>query len=65
MKTLISIVKPTENVHLEIVDSNTGEISLTEKVAKVVPSQEHINTFICVFPDGSKATVIYWKRCCD
>lgn len=64
MKTLISAVKPMVDMHLEIVGSD-GNTALSEKVAKVVPSQEHVNTYLVVFADGSKATVIYWKRCCD
>lgn len=66
MKTLISAVRPAENIHLEIVDGQTGNIGLlSAKVVKVVESAEHHNTFICVFEDGSKATMLYWKRLCD
>ena len=64
MKTLISTVRPTIGMHLEIVGSD-GNTTLSNKVAKVVESQEHVNTYICVFADGEKAVVVYWKRCCD
>ena len=65
MKTLISAVRPTENIHLEIGDGQTGSITLSGRVVKAVESREHLNTYIGVFEDGSKATVLYWKRLCD
>ena len=64
MKTLISTVKPATGFCLEIVDSD-GKTTLSDKVARVVNSQERLNTYIVVFADGTKATVLYWKRLCD
>jgi hypothetical protein len=65
MKTLISRVKPNVGMHLEVIGAD-GKCNLTElKVVFVIHSLEYQNTDICVFEDGSKACVIYWKRLCD
>ena len=65
MRTLISTVKPNIGMRLEIVDGQTGKVMLTNRVTKMVESQEHINTWICQLANGEKVTVLYWKRCCD
>lgn len=65
MRIIISETKPVIGMRLESRDSATGKAMLTNRVTKMVESQEHINTWICQLANGEKATVIYWKRCCD
>ena len=65
MRTVISATKPVIGMRLEIVDSSNGKTILSNRVTKMVESQEHINTWICQLKNGEKVTVLYWKRCCD
>jgi hypothetical protein len=65
MRTVISATKPVIGMRLEIVDSSNGKTILSNRVTKMVESQEHLNTFICVLANGEKVTVVYWKRLCD
>lgn len=65
MKTIISVTMPVIGFGLEIVNTDGSVEYIRNKVARVIESTERLNTFICVFEDGSKAEIIYWKRLCD